>query len=93
MDAKVGFLGGDKLVKLVTLAEGDSKAPFSIATTPRCREEHNSFPGLLHLTFDAYFIMLSAKQVGIKNNFLSHWYDSTQDWTPVSRTSGEQSIH
>ena len=24
-------------VKLVTLVEGDPKAPFSIATTPRCR--------------------------------------------------------
>ena len=27
-----------KKVKLVTLVESDPKAPFSIATTPRCRE-------------------------------------------------------
>ena len=27
-----------KFVKLPTIVEGDSKAPFSIATTPRCRE-------------------------------------------------------
>ena len=29
--------------------------------------------------------MLSAKQGGIKYHFLSLWYDSTRDWTPVSR--------
>ena len=26
---------------------------------------------------------------GIKYHFLSLWYDSTWDWTPVSRTIGE----
>ena len=31
-------------VKLATLVEGDPKAPFSIATTPRCRGERKSFP-------------------------------------------------
>ena len=31
-------------VKLVTVVEGDQKAPFSIASTPRCREGHYSFP-------------------------------------------------
>ena len=31
-------------VKLVTLLEGDPKAPFSIATTPRCRGGHYSIP-------------------------------------------------
>ena len=31
-------------VKLATVVEGDSKAPFSIATTPRCREGRYSFP-------------------------------------------------
>ena len=33
--------------------------------------------------------MLSAKQGGIKYNFLSLWYDSTWDWTPVSGTIEE----
>ena len=33
-----------KLVKLVTVVEGDPKAPFSIATTPRCRGGRYSFP-------------------------------------------------
>ena len=29
---------------LVTIVEGDPKAPFSIATTPRCKEGRYSFP-------------------------------------------------
>ena len=33
-------------VKLATRVEGNPKAPFSIATTPRCRGERYSFPGL-----------------------------------------------
>ena len=33
-------------VKLATVVEVDSKAPFSIATTPRCREGHNSVPSI-----------------------------------------------
>ena len=55
-----------KKVKLATLVEGDSNAPLSIATTLRCREGRYSFLGLLHFTFDAYLIMPSAKQGGIK---------------------------
>ena len=43
------------------------------------------FTGLLHFTLDPYLIMLSVKQGGIKYHFLSLWYDSTWDWTPVSR--------
>ena len=35
--------------------------------------------------------MLCVKQGGIKYHFLSLWYDSTYDWTPVSRTIGEHS--
>ena len=31
-----------KKVKLVTLVEGDTNAPFSRATTPRCTEGHYS---------------------------------------------------
>ena len=58
-----------KNVKLVTLVESDSKDPFSIATTPKCREGHNSFPGLLPFTLDAYLIMLSVKQGSIKYHF------------------------
>ena len=42
-------------VKLATIVEGDQKAPFSIATTTRCRGGHYYFPGLLHFTLDTYF--------------------------------------
>ena len=30
--------------KLATVVEGDEKAPFLIATTPRCKEGYYSFP-------------------------------------------------
>ena len=33
-----------KKVKVVTVVESDLKAPFSIATTPTCREGANPFP-------------------------------------------------
>ena len=36
-------------VKLATIVEGDPKAPFSIATTPRCREGRYSFPRIATL--------------------------------------------
>ena len=35
--------------------------------------------------------MLSVKQGGNKYHFLSLWYDSTWDWTPVSKAFGERS--
>ena len=37
------------VVKLVTVVEGDQKAPFSIATTPRCRRGRLSFPWIAPL--------------------------------------------
>ena len=35
-------------VKLATIVEGDPKAPFSIATTPRCRGGRYSIQGMEH---------------------------------------------
>ena len=35
--------------------------------------------------------MLSVKLGGIKYHFLSLWYDSTSDWTQVSRAIDEHS--
>ena len=35
--------------------------------------------------------MLSVKQGGMKYNFLSLWYDSTWDWTPIFRIIGKHS--
>ena len=52
-------------VKMMTVVEGDPKAPLSIATTPRCRGWRYSFPGLLHFAL----IMLSVKQGGINYNY------------------------
>ncbi len=66
-------------VKLATIVEGNAKAPFSIATTPRCRGGRYSFPGLLYFTLDPYLIMLSVKQGDIKYHLLSLWYDATWD--------------
>ena len=51
------------------VVKGDPKGPFSIASTPRCREGHYSFPGLLHFILDNFLIMLSVKQGGIKYHF------------------------
>ena len=63
------------LKKLVIIVESDLKAPFSIATTPRCRKGATPFPGLLHFTLDPFLIMISVQQGGINYHFLSLWYD------------------
>ena len=60
-------------------SRGRTEAPFSIATTPRCRGGCYFFPWIAPLTFDLYLIMLNAKQRGIKYHFLNLWYDSTWD--------------
>ena len=54
-----------------TIVEDNPKAPFSIATTPRCRGGHYSFPGWLYFTLDPHLIMLSVKQGGIMQSFKS----------------------
>ena len=53
-----------ELVKLATVIDGDPKAPFSIATTPRWRRGHYSFPRI-----DSNLIMLNVKLRGIKYHF------------------------
>ena len=56
-----------KKVKLTTLVEGDPKAPFSIATTLRCRGERNSIPWVAALY--PWSIPYNAEQGGIKYHF------------------------
>ena len=56
-------------VKLAIIVKSDQKAPFSIATTPRCRGGSYSFPELLHFTLDTHLILLRFKQGGIKYYF------------------------
>ena len=38
-----------KKLKLATVVEGDQKALFSVAATPRCRRGRNSFPWIAPL--------------------------------------------
>ena len=52
-------------VKLVTVVEGNPKAPFSIGVG----EGATPFPGLLPFILDPYLIMLSVKQGAIKYHF------------------------
>ena len=54
-------------VKLATVVNIDPKAPFSIATTSRCRAGYYTFPSVVPL--DTYLIMLNIKQGGIKYHF------------------------
>ena len=63
-----------KVVKLVTVAKGDPKAPFSTATTPTCRGRY-TFPWITPLYLDPYLIILSVKQGSIKYHFFSLRYD------------------
>ena len=76
-----------KQIKLATVVEGDLKA-VSISQLPHrdVRESATPFPGLFLLTLDAYFIMLSVKQVGIKYHFFESLVGMTRPgielWSP-----------
>ena len=63
--------------------------PLSIATTLKYMRGHLFFRCFVQLTLDPYLIMLSVKQRCILYCFLSLWYDSIWDWTPVSRAIDE----
>ena len=80
-------------IKSATKVEDDPKAPFSIATKFKYRGGRYSILWLLNFTLDTYIIFLSAKQGGIKYDFLSFWYDSAWDWTSVSQTIGDHTTH
>ena len=56
-------------VKLAIVVEGDQKAPFSIATTPKCKGDHYSVSKIVPLYTD--LILSSVKQGGIKFYFKS----------------------
>ena len=47
-------------VKLMTPVEGDLKAPFSIATTPKCRGGRYSILWIATLSIDHNLIMLTG---------------------------------
>ena len=71
------------IVSWLSEVEDNPKIPFSFATTPR--GGHYSILWIVPLTFDPCLIMLSVKQEDINYHFLSFWFDSTWDWTPVSQ--------
>ena len=49
----------------------DPKAPFSIVTTSRCKEDATFFSGLLHLHFIGNLIILNVQQEDIKYHLLN----------------------
>ena len=51
--------------------EVDPKAPFSIATKPRCRGGSYYYPWIAQLSPNHCLLMLNVKQDGIKYYFLS----------------------
>ena len=73
--------------KLVTIVEGDPKAPFSLATTPRYQRGHYSFPCITPFTLVQYLIMLSVKQTGIKYHLLSVW-----QWFPTGVLTSSKGV-
>ena len=77
----IHILDKNKLVKLATVVKTKFNAPFTLVTTLRCRGGCYSYPWMAPLTLDPCLIMVSAKQRGIKYQFLSIWYDSAWDWT------------
>ena len=63
------------LVFFLTVAEGDPKVSFSIATTPKCKRECYAFPLIAPLELVTYLIMLSVKEAS-RTTFLSLvWID------------------
>ena len=57
-----------------TVAEGDPKAPFSMANTPMRWGRRHFFSLITPLTLDPYLIMLSVKQGGIKFHFFFFFF-------------------
>ena len=80
-------------ISWLIIVEGDPNVLFSIATTSRCRGGHYSFLWIAPLPLGPCRIILNVNQRGIKNYFLSLRYDSTWDWTKLSRNIGEHSTH
>ena len=62
---------------MATVVGADQTAPFSIATTLRCRGGRYPFPWIAPLYLDTNLILLSVRQGGVKYNFLKSlvWRD------------------
>ena len=85
---------GSTYLSVPHLVAGDSKAPFSIAITPRCRGGRYSIPWIAPLY--PWSVPYSAEYLARWHQeqfFLSLWYDLTWDWTLVSQIIGKHSTH
>ena len=79
--------------KLTNVIERNPKAPFSIATTPRCRGGRYFFPWIAPL-YPWYVPVCWVLSKAVSSTiFLSLWYESTWDWNQVSRAIGKHSTH
>ena len=78
---------------MATVVEGDQKAPFLIATTPRCRGGRYSFPWIASLYPWSFTYIAECWARRYQVPFLKFWYDATWDWTQVFRTIGKLSTH
>ena len=78
-----------ELSKLATIVEGEPKAPLSIATILNVWGRRYFFPWIAPLY--PWTIPCSVEFEARKYQvpFLSFWYDSITDWTPISRAIGE----
>ena len=86
---KLFVLHKNEVSKGSDLSRGRLEGSLFISYYRSVGKSATSFLGLLHFTLDPYLIILSVKQRGIKYHFLSLWYDSTWNWTRVSRAIGE----
>ena len=80
------------IYKLATVMWATRRFLFKTLRHRGVREGTTPFHRLLNSTFDLYLIMPIVKQGCIKYDFFNIWYDSTWDWTPVSRAIGEPAI-
>ena len=80
-------------VMLSPLVEGDPKAPFSIATSPKCRGRHNSFPWIAplypkYVAQSSWIHQLYLCRGGKNPHNKCLWYDTKQIWWWGSSNAG-----
>ena len=89
---------------MATIVKSDQKAPFSIATAPRCRGEHYSFPWIapLYSWYVPYIAKYQARRyqvpffkslvwldLGLNPGLLDHWWTLYPLYIHISMTGTE----